>query len=90
MTFLGGCGSFVNFADGCNERLDEVVSEGKFETDKARRAELSLEAQQIMVDEASRVYLWAKDWIIVTRSDITGVKKDFSSVPRLEAFGRNG
>jgi peptide/nickel transport system substrate-binding protein len=90
MTFLGGCGSFVNFADGCNERLDEIMSEGKFETDPARREELSLEAQQIMVDEASRVYLWAKDWIIATRSDVTGIKKDFSSVPRLEALGRNG
>ena len=90
MTFLGGCGSFVNFADGCNERLDEVVSEGKFETDKARRAELSLEAQQIMVDEASRVYLWSADWVIATQAGITGVKKDFSSVPRLEALGRSG
>jgi peptide/nickel transport system substrate-binding protein len=90
MTFLGGCGSFVNFADGCNERLDEVVSEGKFETDKARRAELSLEAQQIMVDEASRVYLWSADWVMATQAGITGVKKDFSSVPRLEALGRNG
>jgi len=90
MTFLGGCGSFVNFADGCNERLDEVVSEGKFETDKARRAELSLEAQQIMVDEASRVYLWSADWVMATQAGISGVKKDFSSVPRLEALGRNG
>jgi hypothetical protein len=43
-----------------------------------------------MVDEASRAYLWAKDWIIATRSDITGIKKDFSSVPRLEALGRMG
>ena len=90
MTFLAGCGQFVNFADGCNERLDEIVAEGKFETDPARRAELSLEAQKIMVDEASRVYLWSADWIIATRSDITGVKKDFSSVPRLEALGRTG
>ena len=90
MTFLAGCGQFVNFADGCNERLDEIVAEGKFETDPARRAELSLEAQKIMVDEASRAYLWSADWIIATRSDITGVKKDFSSVPRLEALGRTG
>ena len=90
MTFLAGCGSFVNFADGCNERLDEIVGEGKFEIDPARRAELSLEAQQIMVDEASRVYLWSADWTIATGTGITGVKKDFSSVPRLEALGRTG
>ena len=90
MTFLAGCGSFVNFADGCNERLDEIVGEGKFEIDPARRAELSLEAQQIMVDEASRVYLWSADWTIATGAGITGVKKDFSSVPRLEALGRTG
>jgi hypothetical protein len=28
--------------------------------------------------------------VIATQAGITGVKKDFSSVPRLEALGRNG
>jgi peptide/nickel transport system substrate-binding protein len=88
LTFLAKCGAFTNFAVGCNERLDEIIQLGTFETDPAVRNSLSLEAQQLMVDDADRIYLWSADWNLATRSDITGVTKDFTEVPRFENLAR--
>lgn len=89
MTFLAKCGAFTNFAGGCNERLDEIIAEGTFETDQQRRNELALEAQQLMVDDADRIYLWSADWILATRANITGVTKDFTEVPRFENLSKS-
>jgi len=88
MTFLAKCKAFTNFADGCNQRLDKIITEGTFETDSAKRAALSLEAQKIMVDEANRIYLWSADWNLATRANITGVTKDYTEVPRFETLAR--
>jgi len=88
LTFLAKCGAFTNFADGCNDRLDELIAEGTFETDPQRRAEIGLEAQKLMVEDANRIYLWSADWNLATRSDITGVMKDFTEVPRFEELAR--
>ena len=88
LSFLAKCGAFTNFAGGCNERLDEIIAEGTFETDPTVRNALSLEAQQLMVDDADRIYLWSADWTLATQSDITGVTKDFTEVPRFENLSR--
>ena len=88
LTFLATCGSFVNFTGNCNEELDEIVASGKFETDPARRDELSLRAQEIMIDEAARAYLWAADWTLATRAEVTNVTKDFTEVPRFETLNK--
>ncbi len=88
MTFLAKCDAFTNFAGACNERLDEIIAEGTFETDQQRRDALGLEAQQLMVDDANRIYLWSADWILATRADISGVTKDFTEVPRFENLSR--
>ena len=88
MTFLAKCGAFTNFAGACNERLDEIIADGTFETDPAVRNALGLEAQQLMVDDADRIYLWSADWNLATRSNITGVTKDFTEVPRFENLSK--
>ena len=88
MTFLAKCGAFTNFAGGCNERLDEIIEEGTFETDSAVRDALSLEAQQLMVADANRIYLWSADWNLATGADVVGVTKDFTEVPRFENLSR--
>ncbi len=41
MTFLLKCGQFTNFANYCNEELDQIIAEGTFTTDPAKRQELS-------------------------------------------------
>lgn len=88
LTFLAKCGAFTNFADGCNEQLDSLIAEGTFETDPARRAEIGLEAQKLMVQDANRIYLWSADWNLATRADIKGVTKDFTEVERFEGLSR--
>lgn len=88
LTFLAKCGAFTNFAGGCNDRLDEIIAEGTFETDPERRRELGLEAQQLMVEDANRIYLWSADWNLATRADVTGVTKDFTEVPRFEGLSK--
>lgn len=88
LTFLAKCKAFTNFADGCNEDLDKLIAEGTFETDPARRAEIGLEAQKLMVEDADRIYLWSPDWNLATRADITGVTKDFTEVERFENLTR--
>lgn len=88
MTFLAKCGAFTNFAGGCNERLDEIIEAGTFETDSAVRDALSLEAQQLMVADADRIYLWSADWNLATGADVVGVTKDFTEVPRFENLSR--
>lgn len=89
LTFLAKCGAFTNFVGACNERLDEVIAEGTFETDPARRGALGLEAQQLMVQDANRIYLWAADWNLATRANVTGVTKDFTQVPRFEFLSKS-
>ncbi len=88
MTFLAKCDAFTNFAGGCNERLDEIIADGTFETDQQRRNELGLEAQQLMIEDADRIYLWSADWILATQANITGVTKDFTEVPRFENLSK--
>ena len=88
LTFLAKCGAFTNFAGACNERLDEIIADGTFETDPAVRDALGLEAQQLMVEDADRIYLWSADWNLATRSNITGVTKDFTEVPRFENLSK--
>ncbi len=89
MTFLAKCGAFTNFAGGCNDRLDEIIEEGTFETDPAAREALLLEAQQLMVEDADRIYLWSADWNLATRANITGVTKDFTEVMRFETLSKS-
>jgi peptide/nickel transport system substrate-binding protein len=49
LTFLLKCGAFTNYADYCNERVDELIDLVTWETDPAVREELMKEAQQIIV-----------------------------------------
>ncbi len=88
LSFLAKCGAFTNFANGCNERLDEIIAAGTFETDPQVRAALGLEAQKLMVQDADRIYLWSADWSLATGANVTGVTKDFTEVPRFESLSK--
>ena len=90
MTFLLKCGQFTNFANYCNEELDQIIAEGTFTTDPAKRQELSTRAQQIMLEDAPHAWLWAADWAVATGKDISGVTKDFTEVPRFETLRKGG
>lgn len=75
MQFLAGTDIFTNFVSYSNPDLDAVVVEGLFELDADRRAELSAQAQQILHDEAPIVPLYSPDWVVVARSNISGISQ---------------
>lgn len=72
---IAGTGVFTNFVSYSNTELDAVLAEGLFELDADKRAELSAQAQQILHDEAPIVPLYSPDWVVVTRSNVTGIAK---------------
>jgi peptide/nickel transport system substrate-binding protein len=75
LTFLLKCGQFTNYADYCNERVDELIELATWETDEAKRTEYMNEAQKIIVEEAPWAFLHQPDWIVGVSKDFTGFAK---------------
>ncbi len=74
-TFLVKCGTFTNYANYCNERLDQIIDEVTWTIDDAKREELMHEAQQIIAEEAPWVLLYQPDWVVAVSPDFTGLAK---------------
>jgi peptide/nickel transport system substrate-binding protein len=73
LTFNLKCGAFTNLTNYCNEEVDELIEAGTFSRDPEEREQLIRRAQEIIVEEAPWAYLYQPDWIVGTRSDVTGV-----------------
>jgi len=73
LTFLLKCGAFTNFADYCNERVDELIELATWETDEAKRTEYMDEAQKLIVEEAPWVFLHQPNWIVGVSKNFTGL-----------------
>lgn len=90
MTFLTTCSHPVNYARFCNKQYDALIKQGTFESDRAVRARLSSQAQQIFYDEAPWAPLWSSDRTLVVRSCVTGMDRDFSLVPGVTQLTKSG
>jgi len=75
LTFLLKCGAFTNYADYCNQRVDQLIEEVTWTTDEAKRQELMNEAQKIIVEEAPWAFLHQPNWIVAVSKDFTGFAK---------------
>ena len=53
--------------------MDAIIDAGTFSRDPEERAELARQAQEILVDEAVWAFLYQPDWIVATRSNVTGI-----------------
>lgn len=84
MKFLAGTGVFTNFVSYSNTELDSLLTDGLFELDSAKRASISAQAQQILHDEAPIVPLFSPDWVVVSRSNVTGISKGDDEKLRFE------
>jgi peptide/nickel transport system substrate-binding protein len=73
LTWNFKCGAFPNFVNYCNEDLDALIDAGTFSRDPAERADLAAQAQELLVNEAVWAYLYAPNWVVVTRSDVSGL-----------------
>jgi peptide/nickel transport system substrate-binding protein len=62
----------VNGTRYTNARVDEIITTGLFETDRARREALSREAQKIIVDEAPWALLFQMNYVVAARRNVRG------------------
>lgn len=55
-----------------NAQVDSLIKEGLYETDQAKREDLSKQAQKIIIDEAPWGILYQVDFIVAARKNIQG------------------
>lgn len=68
------CGQFTNYSMTCNEELDQIIADLTLSRDPSERQELSTRGQEIVVqEEVPWIYLYAPEWIIATRSNVSGI-----------------
>lgn len=73
LTWNFGCGQFTNYTNYCNEEIDQIIEQGTYSRDADERAELARRAQEILMEDAPWALLYQPDWVVATRSDITGI-----------------
>lgn len=61
-----------NYQKYSNPEVDQLLDEGRVETDEEARKELYAEAAQIIADEASYIYLYNPDVLQVWSTDLSG------------------
>ncbi|HSB89494.1 MAG TPA: ABC transporter substrate-binding protein [Anaerolineales bacterium] len=68
------CGQFTNYTNTCNQELDQIIADLTLSRDPAERQRLSTRGQEIVVqEEVPWIYLYAPEWIIATRSNVSGI-----------------
>jgi len=88
LNFLLKCGAFTNYADYCNERIDQLIDEVTWTVDEAEREALMREAQKIIVEEAPWAFLHQPDWIVAVSKDFTGFAKVDDLTLRFAPMGK--
>jgi peptide/nickel transport system substrate-binding protein len=62
--------TFTNATQYSNPKVDELITNGMYETDGAKRADMVKQIQQIVVDDCPWVFLYQKDWTIAARKNV--------------------
>jgi peptide/nickel transport system substrate-binding protein len=65
-------GEGATFNNYSNPTVDKLIDEGLYEIDPAIREQKSKEAQRIVVEEASWLFLFQPDYLVSMRSDVKG------------------
>jgi peptide/nickel transport system substrate-binding protein len=73
LTFNLKCGAATNLVQYCNPEVDQLIEQGTYSRDPAERAQLIRRAQEIIVGEAPWAFLYQPDWIVATRSNVSGI-----------------
>jgi peptide/nickel transport system substrate-binding protein len=84
------CGQFTNYSNTCNEELDQIIADLTLSRDPAERQTLSTRGQEIVVqEEVPWIYLYAPEWIIATRSNVSGIALFNDLTLRYAFLGKN-
>lgn len=62
----------TNGAGYSNPKVDELITAAMYEPDKAKRDQMSLDIQQIVVDEAPWGLLYQINYVVATRANVEG------------------
>ena len=73
LTFNLKCDAFTNLVNYCNPEVDQLIEQGTFSRDPEERAQAIRRAQEIIVSEAPWAFLYQPDWIVATRSNVSGI-----------------
>ncbi|HUW14775.1 MAG TPA: ABC transporter substrate-binding protein [Anaerolineae bacterium] len=73
LSFLMKCGQATNYADYCNERVDELIETAAWSIDPEVREPGMYEAQQIIMEDAPWLLLYQPDKIYAVSKDFTGL-----------------
>jgi peptide/nickel transport system substrate-binding protein len=83
LTFLFNSKSkFTNLSFYANPKVDRIIDEHMHDTDRARRAAASQEAQKLVIDDAVWGLLWYENWTRVMTADLTGIEKRWDTFER--------
>jgi peptide/nickel transport system substrate-binding protein len=88
MQFLLQSESFTNYARYDSPELDALIDEGTVERDPDRRAQLSEEAQQVVIEDAPWAFLYSADHLVVTGPDVSGVALPYDKHLRFQFMER--
>jgi peptide/nickel transport system substrate-binding protein len=66
------CDQGTNYANFCDPEIDQLFEEGQFETDQAKREEISKQIQKMFVDQAPWLFLAQPGSVTAVRSDVKG------------------
>jgi peptide/nickel transport system substrate-binding protein len=73
LSFLMACGKVTNYADYCNERVDELIQTAAWSLDPEEKEAGMYEAQQIIMEDAPWLLLYQPDKIYAVSKDFTGL-----------------
>jgi peptide/nickel transport system substrate-binding protein len=74
--------SWANFTQYNNERVDEIMKEGMYLTDAGKRAELSREAQELILEDAPWAFLYSSNYTVAAGKDVKGYAFYWDQNPR--------
>ncbi len=89
LSFLLKCGQFTNYANYCNQEVDDLIQQGIYSRDAAEREQLVRRAQEIIVNDAPWAYLFSPDQVIVTRANVTGINVFDDQMLRFGYLGKS-
>lgn len=71
-TFLAQCKQGTNYANFCSKKVDSLIGKGMYESNPAKRAQISRQIQSLVAKGAAAIGIGTPDSVVVMRKDIQG------------------
>lgn len=89
LTFLLQSEAFTNYASYANDEVDRLIEEGTLELDPERRAELSRQAQELIIEDAPWGFLYSADYLVVSQPEVTGITRPYDQHLRFQYLSKD-